>query len=144
MTTLVAMFKRPDGGADALAAFERAYAETHLPIVAETPGLRGLRLLRIGEALGATTDLVLICEMDFDDRAALDAGLASEAMRAGGRNLRGSRRDSSPSSSPSRARRCCPRAGADDLVHSPRAGRPRWSGRSSVRHTGPNTRRQRW
>ena len=26
--------------------------------------------------------------MDFDDRAALDAGLASDAMRAAGRNLR--------------------------------------------------------
>ena len=88
MTTLVAMFRRPDGGADALAAFERAYAETHLPLVAATPGLRGLRLLRVGEALGATTDLALICEMDFDDRAALDAGLVSDAMRAGGRNLR--------------------------------------------------------
>jgi hypothetical protein len=26
--------------------------------------------------------------MEFDDRAALDAGLASDAMRAAGRNLR--------------------------------------------------------
>jgi len=26
--------------------------------------------------------------MDFDDRASLDAGLASDAMRAAGRNLR--------------------------------------------------------
>ena len=30
----------------------------------------------------------VVTAMDFDDRAALDAGLASDAMRAGGRNLR--------------------------------------------------------
>ena len=30
----------------------------------------------------------MITAMDFDDRAALDAGLASDAMRAAGRNLR--------------------------------------------------------
>ena len=40
------------------------------------------------QGLGGATDLVLITAMDFDDRAALDAGLASDAMRAGGRNLR--------------------------------------------------------
>jgi hypothetical protein len=42
----------------------------------------------VSQALGAETDLVLITAMDFDDRASLDAGLASDAMRAGGRNLR--------------------------------------------------------
>ena len=31
---------------------------------------------------------MLITAMRFDDRAALDAGLASDAMRAAGRNLR--------------------------------------------------------
>ena len=36
------------------------------------------------QALGAETDLVLITAMDFDDRAALDAGLASDAMRQAG------------------------------------------------------------
>ena len=40
MTTLLALFRRPDGGDEALAEFERAYAETHLPLVVETPGLR--------------------------------------------------------------------------------------------------------
>ena len=39
-------------------------------------------------ALGAETDLVLVTAMRFDDRASLDAGLASDAMRAAGRNLR--------------------------------------------------------
>jgi uncharacterized protein (TIGR02118 family) len=88
MTTLLAQFRRPDGGAEAVAAFEQAYAQTHLPLIVETPGLRAIRVHRVAEALGGTTDLLLIAEMDFDDRAALDAGLASDAMRAAGRNLR--------------------------------------------------------
>ena len=88
MTTLMALYRRPEGGADALVEFERRYAGEHLPLVAETPGLRSTRVRRVKEALGGETDLVMITAMEFDDRAAMDAGLASDAMRAAGRNLR--------------------------------------------------------
>jgi uncharacterized protein (TIGR02118 family) len=88
MTTLLALFRRPAGGPDALAEFERRYATEHLPLVAGTPGLRATRVRRVVEALGEETDLVLVTAMTFDDRAAMDAGLASDAMRAAGRNLR--------------------------------------------------------
>ena len=88
MTTLLALYRRPDGGPDGLATFERRYATEHLPLVAATPGLRPTRVRRVSEALGGETDLVLITSMDFDDRAALDAGLASDPMRQAGRNLR--------------------------------------------------------
>lgn len=88
MTTLLALFRRPDGGEDALVTFERRYAAEHLPLVATTPGLRATRVQRVATALGSETDLALITSMDFDDRVALDAGLASDAMRAAGRNLR--------------------------------------------------------
>ena len=87
-TTLLALFRRPEGGDEALATFERAYASSHLPLVVETPGLRSIRCQRVVQGLGAPTDFVLATAMDFDDRAALDAGLTSDAMRAGGRNLR--------------------------------------------------------
>ena len=43
MTTLLALYRRPEGGADALATFERRYAAEHLPLVAATPGLRATR-----------------------------------------------------------------------------------------------------
>lgn len=88
MTTLLVLYRRPDGGQEAQATFERRYATEHLPLVAGTPGLRETRVQRVTEALGGETDLILVTSMRFDDRGSLDAGLASDAMRAAGRNLR--------------------------------------------------------
>ena len=88
MTTLLALYRRPDGGPEALAEFERRYAGEHLPLVAATPGLRSTVVQRVSEALGGETDLVLVTAMAFDDRTSLDVGLASDAMRAAGRSLR--------------------------------------------------------
>jgi uncharacterized protein (TIGR02118 family) len=88
MTTLLVLYRRPDGDPDAQATFERRYATEHLPLVAGTPGLRSTTVQRVVEALGGETDLIMATAMAFDDRAALDAGLVSDAMRAAGRNLR--------------------------------------------------------
>jgi uncharacterized protein (TIGR02118 family) len=88
MSTLLALYRRPDGGDEALSTFLRRYFAEHLPLVAATPGLRSTRVQRVEQSLGGDTDLVLITAMEFDDRAALDAGLASDAMRQAGRNLR--------------------------------------------------------
>lgn len=88
MTTLLALYRRPDGGDAALAQFERRYTDEHLPLVAGTPGLRRIEAQRVTGAIGGETDYVLITAMDFDDREALDEGLRSDAMRAAGRNLR--------------------------------------------------------
>jgi uncharacterized protein (TIGR02118 family) len=88
MTTLLALYRRPDGGPAAQETFERRYMTEHLPLVAPTPGLRATRVQRVVTVLGGETDLILATSMEFDDRASLDAGLASDAMRAAGRNLR--------------------------------------------------------
>jgi uncharacterized protein (TIGR02118 family) len=88
MTTLLALYRRPEGGPDALATFLRRYHAEHLPLVAATPGLRSTRVQVVEQALGGETDLVLVTAMEFDDRAALDAGLVSDSMRQAGRNLR--------------------------------------------------------
>jgi len=88
MTTLLVLYRRPAGGDDALATFERRYAAEHMPLVAQTPGLRDTRVSRVSGALGGETDLVVVTEMEFDDQAALDAGLASDPMRQAGRILR--------------------------------------------------------
>lgn len=88
MTTLLAMYRRPDGGDKALAEFERRYTAEHLPLMAGTPGLRSTRVQRVADALGGETDVVLVTAMRFDDRVSLEVGLASGPMRAAGRNLR--------------------------------------------------------
>jgi uncharacterized protein (TIGR02118 family) len=88
VTTQLVLYRRPEGGEAALETLERRYRDEHLPLVADTPGLRATRVWRVREALGAETDLALACAMDFDDRAALDEGLRSDPMRAAGRILR--------------------------------------------------------
>jgi uncharacterized protein (TIGR02118 family) len=88
MTTLLVLYRRPDGGPEALATFLRRYETEHLPLVARTPGLRATRVKRVDGALGGETDLVVVTEMDFDDRASMDEALASDPMRQAGRILR--------------------------------------------------------
>ena len=88
MTTLLVLYRAPEGGPEELATFETRYRDEHMPLVAQTPGLRATRAWRVREALGGETDLVLAAALDFDDRAALDEGLRSEPMRAAARVLR--------------------------------------------------------
>jgi uncharacterized protein (TIGR02118 family) len=88
VTTLLVLYRRPDGGEEAQATFERRYHDEHMPLVAATPGLRRTRVFRVSEALGPETDLAVITALDFDDRTALDEGLRSDPMRAAGRILR--------------------------------------------------------
>lgn len=88
MTTLLVLYRRPEGGEEALATLERRYFDEHLPLVRETPGLRGTRIWRVSEALGGETDYVLAAAMDFDDRSSMDEALRSDPMRAAARILR--------------------------------------------------------
>jgi uncharacterized protein (TIGR02118 family) len=88
VTTLLVLYRRPEGGPEALATFESRYRDEHMPLVAQTPGLRATRAWRVTEALGGETDLAVVAALDFDDRAAMDEGLRSDPMRAAGRVLR--------------------------------------------------------
>ena len=88
MTTLLVLYRAPEGGSDALETLEARYRDEHLPLVAQTPGLRATRVWRVPEALGGATEFVLAAAMDFDDRTAMDEALKSDAMRAASRILR--------------------------------------------------------
>jgi uncharacterized protein (TIGR02118 family) len=88
MTTLLVLYRAPEGGADALATLESAYRDEHMPLVAQTQGLRATRTWRVTEALGAETDLAFAAALDFDERAAMDDALRSEPMRAAAKILR--------------------------------------------------------
>jgi uncharacterized protein (TIGR02118 family) len=85
--SMMAFYRRPDGGEEALETFRRRYVAEHLPLIRQVPGLRTIRVERIAHAY-SETDLVMIAEMTFDDRGSLDAAMASAEMRAAGRNLR--------------------------------------------------------
>ena len=61
--------------------------EEHLPLIAGTPGLRRTWVRETAQKLMGD-DVLIVTGMEFDDRATLDAALVSDAMKAGGRNLR--------------------------------------------------------
>jgi uncharacterized protein (TIGR02118 family) len=81
------MFKRPEGGDDALSTFLARYRNEHLPLIAQVPGLRSTEVEEVTQRY-AGDDIVVVTRMSFDDQASLDAGMASAEMRVAGRNLR--------------------------------------------------------
>ena len=85
--TLLALFKRPAGGVAELNAFLARYREEHLPLIAQVPGLRSTQVEEVTQKY-AGDDIVVVTRMTFDDQASLDSGMASQEMRAAGRNLR--------------------------------------------------------
>ena len=84
--TLLAMFKRPEGGEEALATFVRRYRDEHLPLIAKVPGLRATQVEEVARKY-AGDDLVIVTRMTFDDQPALKAAMASPEMGEAGRNL---------------------------------------------------------
>ena len=85
--TLVALYKRPEGGDAALETFMRRYSTEHMPLISKVPGLRESVVEKVAQHY-AGDDIVMVTRMTFDDRAALDAGMASDEMRVAGRILR--------------------------------------------------------
>jgi uncharacterized protein (TIGR02118 family) len=62
--------------------FRRYYEETHLKLVAEIPGIRGYRYAFDIAARGGDSPYFCAFEADFDDAAAMGAGLATPAGEA--------------------------------------------------------------
>jgi uncharacterized protein (TIGR02118 family) len=85
--TMLALYKRPEGGDEALNEFRRRYHEEHLPLMAQVPGLRETVVEQVVQHFYGE-DIVLTTRLLFDDRAALDAAMTSDEMRAAGRNMR--------------------------------------------------------
>lgn len=85
--TLLAIFKRPEGGEDAMEEFLTRYLDEHMPLIEMVPGLRASVVEKVAQHYSGD-DLVIITRMEFDNAAALEAGMASDEMRVAGRNLR--------------------------------------------------------
>jgi uncharacterized protein (TIGR02118 family) len=85
--TLLALYRRPEGGEQALETFHQRYVDEHVPLMERVPGLTSMTVHHVTHAY-SETDLVLVTEMAFDDRASLDAAMGSAEMREAGRSIR--------------------------------------------------------
>lgn len=84
--TLLALYKRPEGGDEALATFWQRYRDEHMPLIEQVPGLRATKVWNVSRKY-AGDDLVAVCSMEFDDADSLKAGMKSAEMAAAGANL---------------------------------------------------------
>ncbi len=84
--TLLALYKRPEGGDEGLATFWQRYRDEHMPLIAQVPGLRDTKIWSVSRKY-AGDDLVAACAMEFDDNDALKAAMKSEEMAVAGASL---------------------------------------------------------
>ncbi len=83
MVKLVALYRKP---ADP-AAFDKAFFETHLPLVNKIPGLVRLDVMRVTGAPRGEAEYYQISELAFESRATLDTAMASPENMEAGKNL---------------------------------------------------------
>ena len=81
MIKFVALYRVPEDSE----AFDRAYFQTHLPLLASTPGLQRTEVARVTRTLLGEPAYYLLAEMYFADRDALRAALKSVSGRHPGR-----------------------------------------------------------
>jgi uncharacterized protein (TIGR02118 family) len=79
---LIALYKQPPDPA----AFDRAYFDTHLPLISKVPGLKKTTISRISRTYMGE-GYYLMAVMEFDNADALKAGMKSPEMAAAGENL---------------------------------------------------------
>ncbi len=85
MRKLVAFYTRPED----VEAFEKAYWETHVPLIRQVPGLLDVVVNRFSDSPMGPAPYYMIAELHFADTASFDAAMASPENRAAGKNLMG-------------------------------------------------------
>ena len=83
MVKLVALYRKP---ADT-AAFDKAYFETHVPLVKKIPNLRRVDVSRVTGAPRGEPEFYLVTSMYFDDKGTMDIAMASPENAEAGKNL---------------------------------------------------------
>lgn len=69
-------------------AFDKHYNEVHAPLVQKVPGLKKLEVAHVTGAPRGESPYYLIAEMYWDNAEAMNASMASEEMRAVGKDAR--------------------------------------------------------
>jgi uncharacterized protein (TIGR02118 family) len=80
---LIALYSHPDNPEE----FDKAYFETHLPLIRKVPGLQDVVAIKPTRTLVGEKAPYLIAEMTFENKEKLVAGLNSAEMAAAGKNL---------------------------------------------------------
>lgn len=79
---LIALYKQPPDPD----AFDKAYFDTHKPLMEQVPGLQDMIITRFTRTIMGD-GLYMMAEMTFADKDALKAGMKSPEMGAAGENL---------------------------------------------------------
>jgi len=85
---LISLYRPPPD----TAAFDKAYFETHLPLIARVPGLRRTALTKFTRTIQGD-GYYMMAEMFFSDESALKQAMRSPEMAAAGENLASFARD---------------------------------------------------
>lgn len=83
MPKLITFFKRP---AD-VEAFEKAYWDTHIPLMEKVPGVERLVVNKITGAPMGEPEFYMVAEVHYPDAETMKAGMASSENREAGKNL---------------------------------------------------------
>ncbi len=84
--TLLAIYKRPEGGDEALQTFWQRYRDEHLPLIDKVPGLQETKISNVARGY-VGEDLIAVVEMRFADLDSLKAAMRSEEMQAAGSSI---------------------------------------------------------
>jgi uncharacterized protein (TIGR02118 family) len=83
MVKLVALYKKPAN----IDAFEQHYAQVHIPLVEQIPGIRKIEWTRFLAAPQGAAPYYMMYEMYFDDLDSYQAAMQSEANKRAGQDL---------------------------------------------------------
>ncbi len=84
MARFVALYRLPEDGQ--VEDFLRRYHDSHVPLVARTPGLTGIEVSRVRRMVTGESALLLMAVLTFDD-AQMKTAMTSPEWAEAGRNL---------------------------------------------------------
>lgn len=80
---VIALYRQPDDPE----AFDKAYFETHIPLIKKVPGLQSVEANKVTRVVVGKKAPYLIAIMTFADKDARKAAMNSPEMAAAGENL---------------------------------------------------------
>ncbi|MCB9365822.1 MAG: EthD family reductase [Calditrichaeota bacterium] len=83
MINFIAFYKHPEN----VEAFDKAYWETHIPLINKVPGLAGLQAHKFWPGKDGPAPYYMMAVLSFADKESFKAGMKSPEMAEAGANL---------------------------------------------------------